>query len=157
MVQPMLPCPAPTRRLAYTNLWAAPPQVVAVRHVFCVCVCVCVTSCVALLRFQSYPLTRMWEGFLVCGNVSSFTSPSAGWVSAPKSFASVFVFYILSYLLLKSLGCLSGCPVSSDSIQKLFCGSFLTFKWSFYEFVGKKVVSSSYSYTILGLPLIVRL
>ena len=35
------------------------------------------------------------------------------------------------------MGCLSGCLVSSTSIQKLFCGSCSVFKWSFDEFVGK--------------------
>jgi len=61
-------------------------------------------------------------------------------------------FNILSYLLLKRMGCLSGCLVSSTSIQKLFCGSCSAFKWSFDEFVGEKVVSLSYSSAILGPP-----
>ena len=61
--------------------------------------------------------------------------PSSRWVSVPNSFISLFVFYILSYLLLKRMGCLSGCLVSSTSIQKLFCGSCSAFKWSFDEFV----------------------
>ena len=43
------------------------------------------------------------------GNFSSFTTPSTGWVSIPNSFVSLFVFYILSYLLWKIMGCLSGC------------------------------------------------
>ena len=67
------------------------------------------------------------------GNFSSFMTPSPGWVSVLNSFASLFVFYILSYLLLKRMGCLSGCLVSSASVQKLllmsvnkFC-SFLAF------------------------------
>ena len=34
----------------------------------------------------------------------------------PNSFVSLFVFYILSYLLSKRMGCLSGCLVSSASI-----------------------------------------
>ena len=37
------------------------------------------------------------------GNCSSFMSPSPGWISIPKSFVSVFVFYILSYLLSRRL------------------------------------------------------
>ena len=37
---------------------------------------------------------------------------------------SLFIFYILSYLLLKTMGCPSGYLVSSTSIQKLFCGIF---------------------------------
>ena len=46
----------------------------------------------------------------------------------PNSFVSLFIFYSLSYLLSKTKGCLSGCLVSSDSIQKLFCGIFSAFK-----------------------------
>ena len=59
-----------------------------------------------LLRFQSSPLTHLWEGFLLCVNFSSFTTSSPGQVSIPKSFASVFIFYILFYLLSKRSGCL---------------------------------------------------
>ena len=47
-----------------------------------------------------------------------------GQVSIPNSFASLFMFYILSYLLSKTMGYLSGCLVSSASIQKLFCSAF---------------------------------
>ena len=70
----------------------------------------------------------------------------------PNSLVSLLVFYILSYLILKRMGCLSGCLVSSTSIQKYFCVSCSAFKWSFDEFVGEKVVSPSYSSTILGPP-----
>ena len=65
---------------------------------------------------------------------------------------SLFIFYIFSYLLSKKMGCFSGCVMSSASIQKLFCGIFSSFKCSFDEFVGEKVVSLSYSSTILGPP-----
>ena len=104
------------------------------------------------LRFQNSPQTHWWEGFLVFGNFSSFKTPSPGWISIPNSFVSLFIFSILSYLLLKTTGCLSGCLVSSTSIQKLFCGICSAFKWSFDEFVWEKVVSPSYS-SILGPPL----
>ena len=50
------------------------------------------------------------------------------------------------------MGCFSGCLMSSASIQKLFCGIFSAFICSFDEFFGEKVVSPSYSSTILGLP-----
>ena len=63
---------------------------------------------------------------------------------------SLFVFYILSYLLLKRMGCLSGCLVSSTSIQQLFRGICSAFKWFFNEFVGEKVISTSYSFTIFS-------
>ena len=45
---------------------------------------------------------------------------------------------------------LSGHLLSSASIQKLFCGSCSTCRGSFDVFVGEKVVSPSYSSTILG-------
>ena len=48
--------------------------------------------------------------------------------------------------------CLSGFLVSSASVQKLFCGICSVFKCFSGEFVGEKVVSLSYSSTILGLP-----
>ena len=65
---------------------------------------------------------------------------------------SLFVFYIFSYLLSKTMGCFSGCLVSSAGIPKLFCGLYSAFKCSFDEFVGEKVVSPSYSSSILRLP-----
>ena len=63
-----------------------------------------------------------------------------------------FVFYIFSYLLLKAMGCFSGCLMSSAGIQKLFCGIDSAFKCSFDEFVEEKVVSPTYSSSISGLP-----
>ena len=80
-------------------------------------------------------------------------TPSPGWVSIPKSFVSFFVFYILSYLVLKRMDCLLGawCPLpvfkscfveiaqySNDPLKNLW---------------GKKLASLSYSSAILGLPL----
>ena len=59
-----------------------------------------------------------------------------------------FVFYIFSYLLSKTMGCFSGCLMSSSGIQKLFCGIYSAFKYSFDEFVGEKVVSPFYSSAI---------
>ena len=82
-----------------------------------------------------------------------FKTPFPGWSSVPTSFVSFFIFYIFSYLLSKTMGCFSGCLMSSASIQKLFCGIFSAFKCSFDEFIGEKEVSPSYSSTILGPPL----
>ena len=48
--------------------------------------------------------------------------------------------------------CFSGCPVSSASIQKLFCGIYSALKCTFDEFVREKVVSPSYSSAILRSP-----
>ena len=81
-----------------------------------------------------------------------FRTPFWGRSSVPTSFVSLFIFYIFSYLLSKIMGCFSECLMSSVSIHKLFCGIYLEFKCSFDEFVGEKVVSASYSSTILGRP-----
>ena len=65
---------------------------------------------------------------------------------------SFLVFYIFSYLLLKTMGCFSGCLMSSAGIRKLFYGIYLVFKCSFDEFVGEKVFFPSYSSAILAPP-----
>ena len=104
---------------------------------------------VSFWDFQNSPQTHLWEDLLLCGNISFMTS-SQGWVSVPNFFVSVFIFHILLYLLLKRLGCLSGCLMSSINVQKLFCGNWSAFKWSFDEIVGEKVVSLSYHSAILG-------
>ena len=78
--------------------------------------------------------------------------PFPGRSSLPTSFVSLFVFYIFSYLFLKTMVCFSGCLMSSASIQKLFCGVCSVLKCSFEEFVREKVVSPSYSSAILGPP-----
>ena len=81
-----------------------------------------------------------------------FKIPFLGRNTVPTSFVSLFVFYIFSYLLLKTMGCFSGCLRSSASIQKLFCEVYSALKCSFEEFVREKVVSPSYSSSILGPP-----
>ena len=85
-------------------------------------------------------------------NLLFFKTPFPGRISVPTSFVSLFLFYIFSYLLSKTMGCFSGCLMSSASIQKLFCGIYLAFKCSFDEFVGEKVFSLSYSSAILAPP-----
>ena len=60
---------------------------------------------------------------------------------------------LLSYLLLKIMGCFSGHLMSSASNQKLFCEVCSALNCSFDEFVGEKVVSPSYSSAILTPPL----
>ena len=143
---------SPCSLVVDVSIWATSLLGVAVRCVFCFCFFFFPSWLCCSLRFQNFPQTHPWEGLLLCGNFTSFTTPYPGWVSVPNSFVSLFVFYIFSYLLLKRMGCLSGCLVSFTSIQKLFCESCSAFKWSFDEFVGKKVVSPSYS-SILGPPL----
>ena len=77
-------------------------------------------------------------------------TPFPGRSSVPTSFVSLFIFYIFSYLLLKTMGCFSGCLMSSASIQRLFSGIYSAFKCSFDEFVGEKVVFPSCSSIILA-------
>ena len=51
---------------------------------------------------------------------------------------SLFLSFIsFSYLLLKTMGCFSGCLMSSAGIPKSFCGIYSAFKCSFDEFVGE--------------------
>ena len=78
--------------------------------------------------------------------------PFPGQSSLPTSFVSFFVFYIFSYLFLKTMVCFSGCLMSSASLQRLFCGICSVLKCSFEEFVREKVVFPSYSSAILGPP-----
>ena len=77
-----------------------------------------------------------------------FKTPFLAWISFPTSFVSLLIFYIFSCLLWKTMGCLSGCLMSSAIIQKFFCGICSAFKCSLNEFVGEKVVSPSYSSAI---------
>ena len=134
------------------SIWATSLIGVVVRPVICGFYLFIFSSQLCCpLRFQNSPQTHQWEGLLVFGNFF-FKTPSPGWFSIPTSFVSLFIFYILSYFLSKTMGHLSGCLVSSTSVQKLFCGICSAFKWSFDESVGEKVVFPSYSSTILGPP-----
>ena len=116
---------SPYSLMADARVWATCPLAVVVRSIFCFFFFPSQLCCP--LRFQNSPQTHLREGFLLFGNFS-FTTPSPGQVSVPNSFVSLFIFYILSYLLLKTMGCLSGYLVSSASIQKLFCGICSVFK-----------------------------
>ena len=87
-----------------------------------------------------------------CLETSSIMTPFPGRVSVPSSFVSLFILYILSHLLSKTMGCFSGCLMSSASSQKLFCEVCSAFKCCFDEFVGEKVVSPSYSSAIFAPP-----
>ena len=71
---------------------------------------------------------------------------------SPSSFVSLFIFYILSYLLSKTMGCFSGRLMTSASDQKLFCEGCSVLNCSFHEFVGEKVVSPSCSSAFLAPP-----
>ena len=78
----------------------------------------------------------------------SFSDSLPGTELRPSLFCLFFCLLYFSYLLSKTMGCFSGCLMSSAGIQKLFCGIYSAFKCSFDEFVGEKVFSPSYSSTI---------
>ena len=65
---------------------------------------------------------------------------------------SLFLSYIFLPTFFEDMGCFSGCLMSSARMQKMFCGIYSVFKCSFVEFVGEKVLSPSYSSTILAPP-----
>ena len=88
----------------------------------------------------------------VWGFPGGIKTPFPGRVSVPSSFVSLFIFYILSYLPSKTMGCFSGRLMSSARDQKLFCEICSAFNCSFDEFVGEKVVSQSYSSATLAPP-----
>ena len=83
------------------------------------------------LRFQNSPQTRRWECFLVFGNISSFKTPSPGW-SPSLTLLSLFLSFIFCPTSFwREWTAFLGAQVSFASVQKLFCGSCLAFKWSF--------------------------
>ena len=105
----MPPCSAPASQFSPCllvvdiSIWATSPLGVAVRCEICGFYLFIFSSQLCCpLRFQNSPQTRRREGFLVFGNFS-LTTPSPGRVSVPNSFVSLFIFYILSYLLLKAV------------------------------------------------------
>ena len=81
---------------------------------------------------------------------SSIKSPSPGQISVPSSFVSLFIFLYFALPPFEDNGLLFWVPDVLASDQKLFCVVCSAFKCSFDEFVGEKVVSLSYSSTILA-------
>ena len=129
---------------------------------FCICISagnchstwiLCWIVCLLILPSEILKLPHwphLGETFLFCGNFSSFTTLSPGWVSIPKSFVSLFAF-IFCPPHFNEIFCLSRYLGSSANVWKLFCGSFSTWRWTFDVFMGEKVISPSYSFAILGL------
>ena len=128
-MQCLPPCPAPTRWWWMTvsrpflylclYLWL---------HAYCFFFFFLPSWLCCPLWFKNSPQTHLWEGFLLCGNFS-FPTPSPGQVSIHKSFITVFLFYILSYLLLKRLGCLSVLCQSSEIVLWKLLSSQMIFWW----------------------------
>ena len=124
---------------------------VAFRHLTCGFYLLFLSSQVALRDSKTSPRPASarvsW-----CLETSSIKTPFPGWISVLSSFVSLFIFYVLSYLLSKTMGCFSGRLMTSASDQKLFCEVCSVFGYSFDEFVGEKGVSPSYSSAILAPP-----
>ena len=91
----------------------------------------------ALWDFKVPPLTPPVKGFPIVVE----TSPPSGFPPQDRYLSlnplSLFL-YLLSYLILKRLVCISGYLGSSASVQKLFCGRYSKCRYSFDVFVGGK-------------------
>ena len=73
-------------------------------------------------------------------------------VSVLKYFIFFLFLYLWPYLISRRLACLFGNLASSADNQKLFCRSCSIFWWIFEVFVGRQVISPSYSSTIFFSP-----
>ena len=138
--------PSPRLLVADAGVCTASPQGVTVRHVN-------LWVLIIYLFFLPVMLPSVFPGLTTDSPVSVswcletslyFKTPFLGRISIPTSFVSLSIFYIFYYLLSKTMGCFSGCLISSAGIQKLFCGIYSAFKCSFDEFMGEKLVSPSY-------------
>ena len=132
------------------SLWGTFLLGVAFRHVICgfYLFFLPVRLPSGILKLPPDPLVR---GFSGVWKLPLLHLPSQNG-SPSLAFLSLFIFYILSYLLSKMMGCFSGCQMSSASGQKLFCEVCSAFKCSSDEVVGEKVFSLSYSSAILAPP-----
>ena len=118
----------PYLQVGDASVWAAAALGVAVRHLICGISLFIYFSfhLFCPLRFQGSPQTCQRE-FPGVWKILFFKTPFPGWISVLNPFVSLFTFHILSYLLLKTMGCLFGCLVSSVSIKRLFydiCSAF---------------------------------
>ena len=111
------------------SVWATSPLGVAVRHIFCF--------------FFPPGYDALWDSITPYRSAGERVSwcLETSLLRLPPRVRSLSL--TLLSLLLSFIFCatsfwrhLSGCLVSSASIQKLFCGSCSAFKWSFDEFVG---------------------
>jgi len=111
----------------------------------------CLFSSLAHFLIGSFIFLELSFRCCLCLETSLFfKTPFPGWnLSLPLlSLFLSFIFFPSSFW--RQMGCFSGCLMSSAGIQMLFCGIYSAFKCCFDEFVGEKVVSPSYSSTILG-------
>ena len=116
--------------------------------------CLLTTCCfVPLWGSKTPPCPHPWGGFWTCWNFSSFSLPPQGAGPCPKILFFFFLnLYLLPYLVLRKLACLFGSQGSPTSIQNVFYMSWSTCRCIFDVFVGRKLISLSYSSTILKVP-----
>ena len=81
---------------------------------------------------------HLWEGFLLCGNFSTFMTPSPGCVSVLKSFVSLLVFIFCPTSFWRDWFAFLGIWGSSAGVQKLFCRTCSTCRWLLMYLLGRK-------------------
>ena len=152
-MQPSAALLSPCLLVVDLSIWDTSPLAASVRRIICgFYLFICFLLVMLPSEIPKLPTDLPVRGFPGVWKLLFFYNslPRTGLV--PNSFVSLFIFYFLFYLLLKTMGILSGFLVSSPSVHKLFCGICSAFKWSCDEFVREKVVVPSYSSAILGLP-----
>ena len=95
---------------------------------------------------------HLQRGFLVCGNLSSFTAPFHWCRSRPYSFFSVIYFFFCPTQVRGGVSCLLGSLTSSASVQWVFYRSSSTCRCISDVSVRRKVISASYSSAIFQTP-----
>ena len=109
---------SPDLLVADTSIWVTSLLGAVVRPVICgVCLFIYFPPGYVALWDSKTSHRPASERVSWCLETSLFKTPFLGRVFVPNSFVPLFIFYILSYLLSKTMGCLSGCLVSSTSIQ----------------------------------------
>ena len=87
---------SPQLLVADMRVWATSLLIVEVSCIICgVYLFIFSSLLCCLLRFQNFPETRWWEGFLVFQNFSSFTTLSPGQFPIPNSCLSFYLLYFV--------------------------------------------------------------
>ena len=110
--------------------------------------CLWTHHCSFLWGSEAPPWPCLWGGFLVCGNFSSFMTPSPDSGHHSEIFCLPLYLYLLPYFILRKLTCLFRSLQSFASVQNMFCRCCSACRWVFDVFVEGKF-SLSYSYAIL--------
>ena len=101
-----------------------------------------VPPCTHPLSLPVKGLPSVWKPFLLHSSLPLVRVPSL-------SFCLCFFFFLLPYPGTWGVSCLLGNLRSSASVQSVFCRSCSTCRFIFDVFVWRKVISMSYSSTIL--------